>query len=222
MSKVAISGNASGTGTFTIQAPNSNTDRVLSLPDEAGTVLTGNSSLNAANLTGTLPAIDGSALTGISGGKILQVVPVTKTTTYDSTATSFTNITGLSVTITPSSTSSYVLIMANLSWSGSFGDEHFQLRLARGGSPIYVGSSAGSRTSAFTGVYSPNYPYRDSVASSTAIYRDAPSSTSALTYTVQMRTSNGGTFYLNRTVNDDDSSKQPRTASSLIAMEIEG
>ena len=40
MSKVAIAGNASGTGTFTIQAPNSNTDRVLSLPDEAGTVLT--------------------------------------------------------------------------------------------------------------------------------------------------------------------------------------
>ena len=40
MSKVSISGNASGTGVFTIQAPSSNTDRVLSLPDEAGTVLT--------------------------------------------------------------------------------------------------------------------------------------------------------------------------------------
>ena len=40
MSKVAIAGNASGTGTFTIAAPNSNTDRTLTLPDEAGTVLT--------------------------------------------------------------------------------------------------------------------------------------------------------------------------------------
>ena len=40
MSKVAISGNASGTGTFTIAAPNSNTDRTLTLPDEAGTVVT--------------------------------------------------------------------------------------------------------------------------------------------------------------------------------------
>ena len=39
MSKVAISGNASGTGTFTIAAPNSNTDRTLTLPDEAGTVV---------------------------------------------------------------------------------------------------------------------------------------------------------------------------------------
>ena len=40
MSKVAITGNASGSGTFTIAAPNSNTDRTLTLPDEAGTVLT--------------------------------------------------------------------------------------------------------------------------------------------------------------------------------------
>jgi hypothetical protein len=40
MSKVTIQGNASGTGTFTIAAPNSNTDRTLNLPDEAGTVLT--------------------------------------------------------------------------------------------------------------------------------------------------------------------------------------
>jgi len=47
MSKVAISGNASGTGTFTIQAPNSNTDRVLSLPDEAGTVLTSGTPLSS-------------------------------------------------------------------------------------------------------------------------------------------------------------------------------
>tara|TARA_R110000824_G_scaffold132643_2_gene295226 strand:- start:478 stop:1071 length:594 start_codon:yes stop_codon:yes gene_type:complete len=38
MSKVVITGNASGTGDFTIAAPNSNTDRTLTLPDEAGTV----------------------------------------------------------------------------------------------------------------------------------------------------------------------------------------
>jgi hypothetical protein len=65
MSKVAISGNASGTGTFTIQAPNSNTDRVLSLPDEAGTVLTSASSIPAANLTGSLP-------NGVGGMKLLS------------------------------------------------------------------------------------------------------------------------------------------------------
>jgi len=40
MSKVALIGNASGTGTFTIASPNSNTDRTLSLPDASGTILT--------------------------------------------------------------------------------------------------------------------------------------------------------------------------------------
>ena len=40
MSKIALTGNASGTGVFTIASPNSNTDRTLTLPDETGTVLT--------------------------------------------------------------------------------------------------------------------------------------------------------------------------------------
>jgi hypothetical protein len=39
MSKIALSGNASGTGTFTIASPNSNTDRTLNLPDAAGTIV---------------------------------------------------------------------------------------------------------------------------------------------------------------------------------------
>jgi len=45
MSKIAIQGNASGTGTFTIAAPNSDENRTLTLPDEAGTVLTSASTI---------------------------------------------------------------------------------------------------------------------------------------------------------------------------------
>ena len=56
MSKIALTPNASGSGTFTIASPNSDTDRTLTLPDEAGTVLTSG---------GALPAIDGSALTNL-------------------------------------------------------------------------------------------------------------------------------------------------------------
>jgi hypothetical protein len=40
MSLVKVQGNASGTGTFTIASPNSNTDRTLTLPDNTGTILT--------------------------------------------------------------------------------------------------------------------------------------------------------------------------------------
>jgi len=56
MSKVKIEGNASGTGTFTIAAPNSSTDRTLTLPDEAGTVLTSASDIVASALTGDIAA----------------------------------------------------------------------------------------------------------------------------------------------------------------------
>ncbi len=71
MSKIALTPNASGTGTFTIASPNSNTNRTLTLPDADGALLTadgdgsGLTSLTAGNLTGALPAVDGSALTNL-------------------------------------------------------------------------------------------------------------------------------------------------------------
>jgi hypothetical protein len=45
MSLVKVQGNASGTGTFTIASPNSNTDRTLTLPDQTGTLLTGSGAI---------------------------------------------------------------------------------------------------------------------------------------------------------------------------------
>ena len=62
MSKVAITGNASGTGVFTVASPNSNTDRTLTLPDESGTVLT---------TTGTIPTGTANGVTYLNGSKVL-------------------------------------------------------------------------------------------------------------------------------------------------------
>jgi hypothetical protein len=45
MSKIALTPNATGTGVFTISSPATNTNRTLTLPDEAGTVLTSASSI---------------------------------------------------------------------------------------------------------------------------------------------------------------------------------
>ena len=71
MSKIALSPNASGTGTLTIAAPDTSTSRTLTLPDETGTILTSSSSLAAANITGELaltgtPVEDVYAITGTS------------------------------------------------------------------------------------------------------------------------------------------------------------
>lgn len=49
MSKITLSGNASGTGTLTVAAPNTNTDRTLTLPDETGTVITTAAAATQAN-----------------------------------------------------------------------------------------------------------------------------------------------------------------------------
>lgn len=88
MSKVAISGNASGTGVFTIASPNSNTDRTLTLPDEAGTVDT----LQRA-------------------GNVLQVVHATASAGFASSTSNPTDLTGMSVTITPTDSTSKMLVM---------------------------------------------------------------------------------------------------------------
>ena len=54
MSKIALTPNASGSGTFTLASPNSDTDRTLTLPDEAGTVLTSASDIPSSQITGSL------------------------------------------------------------------------------------------------------------------------------------------------------------------------
>jgi len=71
MSKVALSGNASGTGTFTIASPNSNTDQTLTLPDNTGTILT--TATAGVPVNGpTFSAIAGSA-TALSAGTSTKV-----------------------------------------------------------------------------------------------------------------------------------------------------
>ena len=67
MSKVAITGNASGTGTFTIASPNSNTDRTLTLPDSTGTLATAESTLTQFNASGSAPVYAARAWVNFNG-----------------------------------------------------------------------------------------------------------------------------------------------------------
>jgi hypothetical protein len=67
MSKIALSGNASGTGTLTIAAPNTNTDRILNLPDSAGTLATAESTLTQFNASGSAPVYACRAWVNFSG-----------------------------------------------------------------------------------------------------------------------------------------------------------
>jgi hypothetical protein len=72
MSKVSITGNASGSGTFTLAAPNSNSDRTLTLPDSTGTILNDQSNIEtqvktATNASGSAPVYSCRAWVNFNG-----------------------------------------------------------------------------------------------------------------------------------------------------------
>ena len=71
MSKISITPNASGTGVFTISSPATNTNRTLTLPDEAGTVLTSASSIPTSALTGNIIQNAGPAFSASLGSSQL-------------------------------------------------------------------------------------------------------------------------------------------------------
>ncbi len=150
-------------------------------------------------------------------GRILQVVQTAKTDTFTSSSSSFTDITGLSVSITPSSASSKVMVIVETNTSTTGGNNAI-LRLLRGSTAIAVGDSAGSRPQAFaqTRVNDTNASLGSSVN-----FLDSPNTTSATTYKVQMM-SQSGTVGINRTNADSDSATIARTFSSITVMEIRG
>ena len=152
-----------------------------------------------------------------SVGTILQVVQTAKTDTFTSSSSSFTDITGLSVAITPSSTSNKVMVIVHTNTSTASGNNAL-LRLLRGSTVIAAGDSAGSRPLAFaqTRVNDTNASLGSSVN-----FLDSPNTTSATTYKVQMM-SQSGTVGINRTNADSDSSVIGRTISSITVMEIRG
>ena len=152
-----------------------------------------------------------------SSGSILQVVSATKTNTF-STNTGWGEVPGLSVSITPSSTTSKILVTANLSSSQRNGAYSAYYRLARNGTAIILGDAEGSRTRTTTGGFSDYYGYATWPYNFT--YLDSPSSTSSLTYSIQAFDPYNQTIYLNRPQNDTDLSFYGRGTSTITAMEV--
>jgi hypothetical protein len=160
------------------------------------------------------------AATTPTNGTVLQVVSATKTDaeTITPSALVYTDVTGLSVSITPKSTSSKVFIISTISGMSGVGVNDGFVRLARGSTGLAVGDTAGSRTRAGTTF---NKLAGGSVFNAPLFYLDSPSSTSALTYKIQI-TAGGGPLYVNKTETDGDNTSYPRTTSSITVMEIAG
>jgi hypothetical protein len=154
------------------------------------------------------------------GGKILQVRSTFLTTaTFTNATNSATVITGLTVAITPASSSNTILLLGFVSGSHGGANTVIMFNFGRGGSAIGIGVAGGSRDL----VYAADANIDAGVMSAIHMsYVDSPSSTSELTYSIMNNAHTGTTVTINRSSTDTDNTNHQRAASSIIAMEIDG
>lgn len=165
-----------------------------------------------------------AALESISHGKILQVVSTTKTDTFSASLApgADTAITGLSATITPSSTSSKILAVVNV--SGSEVDvplPYLGVRLYRGATQIGSGAASSNRTEALAAVRLSSTSGAN-IVSVTGNYLDSPATTSATTYAVHLTSlsTSTRTHCVNRSSSDADDEAYARTSSTITLFEV--
>jgi hypothetical protein len=158
-------------------------------------------------------------------GSVLQVVQTVKTDTFSAQPgqNTWVDITGLSVSITPTSTTSKILVFIDVAIGNSTTTTGAaNVRLVRGSTPIYIGDAAGSRARSIM-----SFPYvadaNFDIFRYSGVYLDSPATTSSTTYKYQISgQSTSYTVYVNRTAYDDNRWEDPRVASSITVMEIKG
>jgi hypothetical protein len=181
-----------------------------------------NDKLANSSLTINGTAIALGASDTITAGKILQVLQAVKTDTQNTNSTSRVDISGLSIAITPASSSNKILVMFDVAVgtaesTGSLGAVY----LMRGSSDIYIGDAASNRARASAQIDNNSGDMSFSVVRNTGIFLDSPSSTDAQTYKLQFETHNGAnSVFINQSGDDTDASYIQRVPSSITVMEV--
>ena len=165
---------------------------------------------------------DGTAWDAISqpiAGIGSNVVQTVKTDTFSSSSTTFAVITGLTATITPTSATSKVLVIAEVTWATP--SVRLGFSLFEDGTNLCVPDSPGSREPVMAwhtlnGVTNNDFQFwRDSLT-----FLASPATTSAVTYDVRGLLDSSGTFYVNRTQNDGDNGANARGISTITCIEV--
>jgi hypothetical protein len=164
---------------------------------------------------GTITGLDADGISSqpVFPGSVLQVVSTTKNNVASTTSTSFTDVTGLSVSITPSSTSSKILVLVSV-MIGSSSDAG--IKLQRGSTDIAIGTGSSGFNCLGQSAPGPNSDLKYAPQHSSISHLDSPNTTSSTTYKIQFRTNGGGTIYINRR----DIADSFVGASSITVMEI--
>jgi len=158
----------------------------------------------------------------LPAGSILQVKHVEYTGLYSSTSATPSDVAGFSVSITPKSSTSKILVTVDVA-IGFAQDAYPYVLLTRNGTSIGTGDTAtGSRINTFLGGYATNIstmPYRIHHVSKT--YLDSPTTDQELTYQIQFASPYVGfAGYINRTHADADAVYIQRPASGITVMEV--
>ena len=153
-------------------------------------------------------------------GNIIQVQSTTKTDT-STISTSFGDISGLSISITPRYTTSKILIIAHISF-GKNADIYQFFKLLRDSTDICIGDTAGSRTrTSVAPMLTASSPSNGLMQNTVPIvFLDSPNTISAIIYKIQSRV-DGGIGYVNRSGSDSDTANFGRTTSTIMVMEVQ-
>ena len=158
-------------------------------------------------------------------GHVIQVKQSVFTGVQTISSSSFTDITNLAVTITPSATNSKFLLSFNLAYAAVLNAAPM-FRFSGGNSGNFIGDGNGSRNRAmlyFADDWGNNSAttFEQIAFMASHQYLDTPSTGSAITYKVQGRGDSNGGIYINRTHADVNSSGEGgRGAASMTVMEI--
>ena len=191
------------------------------------------SELDIANSSGTINlAVDaGDIASGtlanarLGAGHILQVVTVVKSDITTMTQAADTYTTFMTGTITPSSTSNHILMFINVCFSG---DEarYANIQVYRDSTKIAQGDSAGSRTRTTVAANSDgSSDAQHNNFNSSMTFKDSPSSTSAISYTLRAGSVNAPSsnqLIINSSGDNVDSGYTMASISNFILMEVKG
>lgn len=156
-------------------------------------------------------------------GAIGQVVSTSTTNSaaMSNAASSWVDLSGLSVAITPSSSSSKVLITASVcAGQGPSNPYAIWFRLVRSGTVIGVGSSSGNRSRCSFALVPIATYMDDDMGTAGCTFQDTPSTTSSLTYKVQGTSRSTGNWAYNMSDDQQNNPAFGQGISTITAMEI--